>query len=64
MYERNYQAMFEQFVSALENNPGNLNTITSKLSFARTYDINNNVDTIIKKTIATPAQESGLCAGV
>lgn len=51
MYERNYQAMFEQFVSALENNPGNLNTITSKLSFARTYDINNNVDTIIKKQL-------------
>lgn len=51
MYERNYNAMFEQFVAALENNPGNLNTITSKLSFARNYDINNNVDTIIKEQL-------------
>lgn len=51
MYERNYTAMFEQFISALEANPGNLNTITSKLSFARTYDVNNNVDTVIREQL-------------
>lgn len=51
MYERNYNAMFEQFVAALENNPGTLNTITSKLNFARTYDVNNNVDTVIKEQL-------------
>ncbi|WP_251619800.1 tetratricopeptide repeat protein [Odoribacter lunatus] len=51
MYERNYEAMFQQFVSALEMNPGNLNAITSKLNFARMYDVNNNVDTIIKEQL-------------
>lgn len=48
MYERNYEAMAEQFMRALEINPAHLNAITSKLSFARNYDINNNVDTVIR----------------
>lgn len=52
MYERNYKAMFEQFIAALQANPGNLNAITSKLNFARIYDVNNNVDTVIKEQLS------------
>ena len=59
MYERNYHAMFEQFMSALENNSGDLNTITSKLSFARTYDVNNNVDTVIKEQLQLLLKKPG-----
>lgn len=51
MYERNYSAMLEQFLQAIQINPGNLNAITSKLNFARTYDVNNNVDTIIRSQL-------------
>lgn len=59
MYERNYNAMFEQFVAALESNPGDLNTVTSKLGFARTYDVNNNVDTIIKEQLQLLFKKNG-----
>lgn len=59
MYERHYEAMFEQFVSALQANPQNLNTVTSKLNFARLYDVNNNVDTVIKKQLQLLFKDPG-----
>lgn len=47
MLERDYDRMCELFLNALEINPGQLNSITSKLSFARSYDVNGNADKII-----------------
>lgn len=57
MMERNYEAMFDQFVLALMRNPGNINNITSKLNFARNYDVNNNVDTVIRSRLKAIFQE-------
>lgn len=51
MMERNYDRMFALFVQALELRPGDLNTITSKLGFARSYDIVNNVDAVIDRNL-------------
>lgn len=48
MMGRNYEKMFTLFIESLNINPDNIGTITSKLSFARSYDINNSVDTVIE----------------
>jgi len=58
MMERNYTAMFEQFEQSLRSNPGNLNSIISKLNFARNYDVNNNVDTVIRTQLHNISQSS------
>lgn len=49
MMARNYDKMFELFVQVLETQPGEINNITSKLSFARSSDIINNVDAVIER---------------
>lgn len=58
MLERDYEHMCELFLNALEINPSQLNSITSKLSFARSYDVNGNADKIIdihlEKIFRTP----------
>lgn len=51
MMERDYEQMFALFARALELNPGDINTITSKLNFARSFDIVNNVDTVIDRNL-------------
>lgn len=48
MMERNYEQMFTLFVQALNIKPTELDYILSKLSFARSSDINNNVDAVIE----------------
>lgn len=52
MMERNYDRMLALFVQTLQTKPTEINNITSKLSFARTYDIINSVDAIIEKYLA------------
>ncbi len=52
MMERNYENMFDLFVQTLQQKPGEINNITSKLSFARSYDLINSVDNIIEKRLA------------
>ncbi len=52
MMERNYENMFDLFVQTLQQMPGEINNITSKLSFARSYDLINSVDNIIEKRLA------------
>lgn len=52
MMERNYEKMFNLFIQALEKDPSSINNITAKLSFARSYDIINSVDTILDKKLA------------
>ena len=47
MMDRDYDNMFALFVEALLQNPEKLSTITSKLSFARSYDVNGNADKVI-----------------
>lgn len=51
MMERNYERMFDLFIEDLNLNPGHLNSITSKLNFARSYDMVNNVDGIIERKL-------------
>lgn len=48
MMERDYDNMFTLFVETLTQSPEKLGTVTSKLGFARTYDVDRNAD----KTIA------------
>ena len=52
MMERNYEKMFDLFIQALEKDPSSVSNITSKLSFARSYDINNSVDTVLDRKLA------------
>lgn len=52
MMERNYEKMFDLFMQELEKDPSSINNITSKLSFARSYDIINSVDTVLDRKLA------------
>lgn len=52
MMERDYQSMINLFVSALERQPGDINSIISKLNFARSYDLVNSVDKVIENKLA------------
>lgn len=52
MMERNYEKMFDLFIQALEKDPSSVSNITSKLSFARSYDIINSVDTVLDRKLA------------
>jgi len=52
MMERNYERMMDIFIRQLEIKPGDLNSVTSKLSFSRSYDMINNVDAVIEKKLA------------
>lgn len=52
MLDRNYEKMTDIFFETLEQNPGQINTITSKLGYAKTYDIGNNVDEVVRKKLA------------
>lgn len=51
MMERNYEKMFDFFIRSLQTNPESVGNITSKLSFARSNDIINNLDGIIEKKL-------------
>lgn len=48
---RDYDHMMDLFIRHLQAKPGDLNTITSQLSFARSYDIINSVDTVIERKL-------------
>lgn len=52
MMERNYEKMLDLFIQSLEKDPSSVNNITSKLSFARSYDIINSVDTVLDKRLS------------
>lgn len=51
LMERDYENMMDLFIRDLEMKPGDLNTITSQLNFARSYDIINNVDAVIERKL-------------
>lgn len=50
--ERDYDNMMIHFIRLLELKPGDINSITSKLRFARSYDLINNIDNVIEKKLA------------
>ena len=43
--------MLDLFVRTLQQKPGDINNVTSQLSFARSYDLVNNVDNLIEKKL-------------
>lgn len=47
MMERNFEKMFDLFIQVLQTKPGEINNITSKLNFARSYDMGNSIDHLI-----------------
>lgn len=49
MMERDYENMFALFVQSLKMNPASISTITSKLSFARSSDVDRSVDAVIEE---------------
>lgn len=51
MMERDFENMFALFARSLETRPTEINNITSKLSFARTYDIGSSVDAVIESNL-------------
>lgn len=51
LMERDYENMMDLFIRHLEARPGDLNTITSQLNFARSYDIINNVDGVMERKL-------------
>lgn len=51
MMARNYERMLFYFFKILANKPAEINNITSKLSFARSYDIINNVDGVLEQKL-------------
>lgn len=51
MMERNYENMLELFIQILRQKPGEINKVTSQLSFARSYDMINNVDNLIESKL-------------
>lgn len=51
MMERNYDQMLHLFFQTLLLQPGEINNIISKLSYARSYDIVNNVDVVLEKKL-------------
>ena len=51
MLERDYDNMLDLFVRTLQQKPGDINNVTSQLSFARSYDLVNNVDNLIEKKL-------------
>lgn len=52
MMERNYDQMLVLFIQTLQLKPTEINNITSKLSFARSYDMINSIDGMIEKKLA------------
>lgn len=52
MLERDYENMLALFIKSLQLKPSDINSITSKLSFARSYDLINNVDKVIEAKLA------------
>lgn len=57
MMQRDYENMLTLFLKDLQLNPANINSITSKLNFARSYDMINNVDQVIEKRLAELLKE-------
>lgn len=51
MMERDYENMIDLFVKSLQIKPTDIDNITSKLSFARSYDIGNGVDDVIREKL-------------
>lgn len=58
MMERDYERMFALFAESLKTKPGELNNITSKLGFARSSDLINNVDAVIERYLAEIFREA------
>lgn len=58
MMERDYENMLSLFIQNLQLKPTDINNITSKLSFARSYDINNGVDVVIERKLAEILKQS------
>lgn len=52
MMARDYGQMTNLFFQSLEIKPGEINNITSKLRFARTYDVGGNVDMLLEDRLA------------
>lgn len=52
MMERNYDKMITLFFESLRLKPTEINNITSKLNFARTYDLINSVDGMLEEKLA------------
>lgn len=51
MMDRDYDNMCRLFTEALKKDPGQLNSVTSKLRFARSYDVNGNADRSINSSL-------------
>lgn len=49
---RDYEQMTDLFFQSLEIKPGEINNITSKLRFARTYDVGGNVDMLLEDRLS------------
>lgn len=58
LMERDYEKMMDLFIRHLEAQPGDLNTITSQLNFARSYDIINSVDTVIERKLGAVVRQT------
>lgn len=52
MMARDYEQMTDLFFQSLEIKPGEINNITSKLRFARTYDVGANVDMLLEDRLS------------
>lgn len=52
MMARDYEQMTDLFFQSLEIKPGEINNITSKLRFARTYDVGGNVDMLLEDRLS------------
>lgn len=59
MLERDYENMLDLFVRTLQLKPGDINNVTSQLSFARSYDLINNVDNLIEKKLEEIFKQDG-----
>lgn len=57
MMQRDYENMLTLFLKDLQLHPDNINNITSKLNFARSYDMVNNIDQAIEKRLAEILKE-------
>lgn len=51
MMDRDYDNMCTVFLELLKTDPGKLNSITSTLGFARSYDVNENADGAIRNSL-------------
>lgn len=59
MLERDYENMLDLFIRTLQQKPGDINNVTSQLSFARSYDLVNNVDNLIEKKLEDIFKQEG-----